>query len=166
MTDAPDQWKLSTMSIVRVPAMTALVCRGQVTVPAIPQFAEAATTRLMRYTRDRHIEVIAPPLFIYTGAGTGPDDPFTLEVAFPIADHAAIDAGNGDDIARRHIEAFDCASFEYHGPMQHLGDAYPHAMNALKAEGHTPVEQSREVYRRWAGYDSPANVIEIQLGIA
>ncbi len=161
-----DEWQLSRMTVKTVPAFSALVQQAQLTVPKIPQFAEQATTSLVRLTEARRIEVIAPPVFVYTGAGTGAEDLLMMQVAFVVGDDLAFETTDGPSpTALLRFEAFRCASFDFTGPAVHLAEAYAPAMNALRAGGHTPREQSREVYKRWAGYDSRQNTVEVQLGI-
>lgn len=161
-----DEWQLSQMTVKTVPAFGALVQQAQLTVPKIPHFAEQATTGLVRLAEARAVEVVGPPVFIYTGAGTGANDLLTMQVAFPVADGLKFETTDGPNpTALLRFDAFRCASFDFHGPLVRLAEAYAPAMNALKAEGHTPCEQSREVYRYWVGYDSPENVVEVQLGI-
>ncbi len=158
-----DAWQLSAMTTQTVPAFSALVEEARLTVPKIPAFAEEASISLMRVTEECGIEITAPPVFVYTGAGTGENDLFTMQVVFPVAPGTKFE-GN-DRVGMLEFEAFRCASFDFRGPMMHLGEAYPVAMNALQSEELVAVEQSREVYKYWVGYDSPENIVEIQLGI-
>ena len=159
-----ERWQLSELAVITVPGFSALVEQAELTVPKIPTFAEEATTSLMRITEECGIEITAPPVFVYTGAGTGAEDLFTMQVAFPVAEETKFE-GN-DRVSLVSYEAFKCArALIYRGAMMRLGEAYPVAMNALKDAEHVPMEQSREVYKYWVGYDSPENVIEIQMGI-
>lgn len=150
-----------------VPPFAGLAAAARLTMPQIPIFAERASTDLMRLADAHRLPLVDDPVFIYSGAGTGPHDLFTLQVALPVdPDHPAVVAFQPtDDHAVKRFDAFRCFAAGYHGPMTHLGDAYAPLMNALRDAGHTPLEQSREVYRRWVAYDAPDNHVEIQLGI-
>jgi len=158
-------WSLADLVVRTVPPFAGLTAAAELTLPAIPTFAEQATTDLMRLADARRIPIIDAPVFVYTGVGAGANDTFRLRIALPI-DPATDLSGVDERFALVNYEAFKCAAFDFTGPMTHVGDAYPQAMNALKAAGHRPVEQSREVYKHWIAYDSPQNVTEIQLGIA
>jgi len=158
-------WSLSELVVREVPGFTGLTAAADLTIPAIPTFAEKATTDLMRLADARGIPIVDAPVFIYTGVGTGANDTFRLRIALPVPADTTL-AGVDDQFAVIRYDPFQCAAFDFTGPMMHLGEAYPEAMNALKAAGHTPVEQSREVYKHWVAYDDPRNVVEVQLGIA
>jgi len=161
----PEQaWSLDEPVQRIVPAFTGLVAAAELTIPQIPIFAEQASTDLMRLADAHRVPIIAAPVFIYTGQGTGTNDSFLLQIALPVPEEVDI----GDAQSQYATKGFDelrCLCFDYHGSMHHLGQAYPLAMTALKDAGHTPIEQTREVYKRWIAYDSPENVTEIQLGI-
>lgn len=158
-------WSLTDLTIRDVPAFTGLTAAAELTIPAIPTFAEKASSNLMRLADARAIPIVDAPVFVYTGVGVGANDTFRLQIALPVPPDTQLE-GVDDQFALISYEPFRCAAFDFHGPMMHIGEAYPQAMNALKEAGHTPVEQSREVYKWWVAYDSPDNVIEIQLGIA
>lgn len=168
MVDGDAQsWSLSTLTAKTAEPFSALVQEARLTVPKIPQFAEQATTSLMQLCQAHGLSLVGPPTFVYTGAGTGANDLLTLQVAFPV-DRSAL----GDrppalppDTAVLAFAAFKCAAIDFRGPIMHLPQAYAPAMNELREQGHTPVEQSREVYKHWVGYDEPDNVVEIQLGV-
>lgn len=164
MADPP--FKLDEPTARLVPPFTGLTAAARLTMPQIPIFAERATTNLMRLADAHRLALTGDPVFIYSGAGTGPHDLFTMQIALPVPDDAADQIQPTDDHAVKHFDAFKCFAVGYRGPMTHIGDAYAPVMNALRDAGHTPLEQSREVYRRWVAYDSPENHVEIQLGIA
>ncbi len=165
MSEAPvPPWWLDEPIAKAVPGFVGLAAAAELSVPQIPLFAERATTDLMRLADAHRLPIIAAPVFIYTGAGTAANDTFLLQIALPIPPDS--DQNIPDDrYAIKAFEAFKCLAFDYHGSLHHLGEAYPPAMNALRDAGHTPMEQSREVYKRWIAYDAPQNVTEIQLGV-
>ena len=158
-------WSLSDLIVRDVPGFVGLTAAAELTIPAIPTFAERATIDLMRLADARAIPIVDAPVFIYTGVGVGANDTFRLQIALPVPEETKLD-GVDDQFALITYEPFRCGAFDFHGPMTHIGEAYPQAMNALKEADHTPVKQSREVYKQWVGYDSPDNITEIQLGIA
>jgi hypothetical protein len=165
MSRTAHDWSLGEPARKRVPTFTALAAAAELTVPQIPRFAEQATTDLMRLADAHRLPIIAPPVFVYTGPGTGAHDTFLLRIAMPVPDNATL-ADHPGEQAIVTIEPFDCLAFDYRGPMQHIGRAYPLAMNRLRELGHRPAEPSREVYKHWVAYDAPDNITEIQLGLA
>ena len=163
MTTPPFQ--LAEPVVRDVPAFTGLTAAARLALPQIPIFAEQASTDLMRLADAHRLPLVAAPVFIYTGPGTGGHDLVTLQIALPVPPEAEFSSPD-ERYALKTFDAFHCLGFLYRGPITHLGDAYPIAMNELRARGHTPMEQSREVYQRWIAYDSPDNQVEIQFGIA
>lgn len=157
-----DTWQLSALAVKTVPPFRAVVQQAQLTVPKIPHFAEGASTSLMQLTQAHGITIVGPPVFIYTGAGTGANDLLTMQVAMPVEQCGA---SLPVDTAVLEFAEFRCAAVDFKGPIMHLPEAYAPAMDALSGEGYTAVEQSREVYKHWVGYDEPDNIVEIQFGI-
>lgn len=157
-------WSLGEIELKTVQAFTGLTAAAELTIPAIPVFAERASTVLMRLADAHRLPLVGAPVFVYTGVGTTHDAPFRLQIALPVPDDAAFT--DTDEHALVRYADFRCAAFDYRGPMTHIGEAYPEAMNRLRDAGHRPVEQSREVYKRWVAYDAPENITEIQLGVA
>lgn len=163
-SSASPPWSLTEPVAKTIAPFTGLTAAAELTVPQIPIFAEKASTDLMRLSDARRLPIVAAPVFIYTGTGSGAQDTFVLQIALPVAN----DTSTGelsDTHAVKTFDAFTCLSFDFHGSLHHIAQAYPIAMDALKTAGHTPMEQSREVYKRWIAYDSAENVTEIQLGL-
>jgi effector-binding domain-containing protein len=90
-----------------------------------------------------------------------PDKPFPLEIGIIVSD----DTQPVGDCKLRKTDPFKCATLLYTGPVDQQGRAYEKLIPALKAAGHTPTGEEREMCLYWEGLDSPNNVFFMQIGI-
>jgi hypothetical protein len=44
--------------------------------------------------------------------------------------------------------------------------AYDEILSAIDASGRKRTPESREIYKKWIGFESPDNVTELQVGVA
>lgn len=162
---------LSDGVIVRdLPEFPAYSLAAQLTIPSIPIFAEQATTDLVEYTGRHGIVVTGPAVFIYRSLPSAGEGEFLLEVHVPVATPGPLPSEpTTEDPAQPRpttVSSFHCAELSFRGPLQLIGEAYPHFIDQVREAGYTPQNESREVYREWHASDSPDNVIDLQIEIA
>lgn len=164
----PDTFYLSDRVVVRdVPAFRALSLAAKLTIPGIPFYAEEATTRIVRFAEAQSVVITGPGVFIYRSAPEGDEGEFILEVHLPVPGDTVFteDSPTPGVPILSEVAPLRCAELSYRGPLQLIGEAYPHFIDRVRDEGHTPRNESREVYREWHGSDSPQNVIDLQIEI-
>ena len=61
---------------------------------------------------------------------------------------------------------FICMAADYVGPMPDIQIAYDEILNAIDTSGRKRTPESREIYKKWIGFESPDNVTELQVGVA
>jgi effector-binding domain-containing protein len=133
-----------------------------VTIPEISAVARGVVDEMIADLTSHGITPLAPMHFIYHGADGTLTTAFRLSIAFPIAERP------GQRIADYEIAdvpAFRCMAADYVGPMPDIQIAYREILDAITASGRPRSPESREIYKKWVGFESPDNVTELQVGV-
>ena len=93
----------------------------------------------------------AQSVYIYHGCDGDPASEFDLEICLPMP--AALAARVQRPIELKSTPPFQCFAAEYVGPMSGIGKAWMELVQEVKASGRRPTEQSREIYKKWVGFD-------------
>ena len=88
---------------------------------------------------------------------------FRLTIAFPISGRPAEPI---EDYQIAELPAFRCMAADYVGPMPDIQIAYDEILHAISSSGRSRSPESREIYKKWIGFESPDNVTELQVGVA
>ena len=134
-----------------------------VTIPEISAVSRGVVDDMIAELHARGITPLAPVHFIYHGADGSLTTKFRLTIAFPIARPPAEPI---DDYQIAELPAFRCMAAEYVGPMPDIQIAYDEILNAIDESGRKRTPESREIYKKWIGFESPDNVTELQVGVA
>jgi hypothetical protein len=147
-----------------IPPIRVLFRRDRLTIPQVPSHAGPAIDSLMAALRRANVRPAGPVIFVYYGIEADPTQEFDLDICVPLPAQTVI--SDAAPIGCKMLRAFDCVSANYVGRMQEIGDAWRQVAAAWRASGRQASGESREVYKRWIGFDSIENVTELQKGIA
>lgn len=117
--------------------------------------AAQAYAELHAEARSRGLTVNGAPIFAARGLPQDPHTPFDLDFCLP---------ATGGDLPL--LPALRCVRRIHEGPLAELFTrGYQPLLQAIAEAGLRTSGESREVYHAWHGPESPANRIEIQIGI-
>ena len=143
------------MDIRTIEATPVLCRRGRLTLAQIGAEAARAYPDLYAEARTRGLPVHGPAILAAHDVPQDPNSAFDVEFCLPVA------APEGE-----HLPHLRCASLMYEGPLAELFTrGYQPLLQAIAEAGLRASGESREVYHVWHGPESPANRIEIQIGI-
>ena len=134
-----------------------------VTIPEISAVSRGVVDDMIADLQAAGVTPLAPVHFIYHGADGTLTTKFRLTIAFPIARRPAKPI---EDYEIAELPAFKCMASEYIGPMPDIQIAYDEILNAIDESGRKRTPESREIYKKWIGFESPDNVTELQVGVA
>ena len=103
--------------------------------------------------------------YVYHGCNGDPAVEFDLEICLPISTGLEPHVQPDPPIRLRTTTPFKCLAVDYVGPMSGIGSAWMGLIQGVRDGGHKPIDQSREVYKKWIAFDSPDNITELQQGI-
>jgi effector-binding domain-containing protein len=153
----------ASVAVKEVPATIFVVSsHDDVTIPEIPTIARNEVDQMVEAIAAVGAEPVAPVTFIYHGADGTPDTKFQLEIAFPLSTRPASPV---DPYDVKETPAFRCLATDYVGPMLDIMRGYALLFTELEEQGLAYTGESREIYRKWIGYESPDNVTELQIGV-
>ena len=151
--------------IKHVPEVRVISRRDRVIIPQIPAHSGPAVKSLIEALKTLNV---APGhggmIYIYHGCTGDPAAEFDLEIALPVP--GGVSGRPVPPAELKTAPAFRCMAVDYVGPMSGIGGAWMQLIQTVRAAGHRPSEESREVYKKWVGFDSSENVTELQQGIA
>jgi len=151
------------IAVKTVPSIRVLFRRDRLTIPQVPAHAGPAIDSLMAALRRADVSPSGPVIFVYYGIEADPTQEFDLEICVPLPAEAVISAAA--PMGCKTLPAFECISADYVGSMHGIGAAWREVADAWRASGRQASGESREVYKKWTGFDSPENVTELQKGI-
>ena len=134
-----------------------------VTIPEISAVSRGVVDDMIAELQAHGITPLAPVHFIYHGADGTLTTKFRLTIAFPIATPpGAADRGLPDRRA---------AGVSLHGgglcrPDARHPDRLRRDPRRDRRSGRKRTPESREIYKKWIGFESPDNVTELQVGVA
>ncbi|HKH91447.1 MAG TPA: GyrI-like domain-containing protein [Gemmatimonadaceae bacterium] len=145
------------------PATFVMSTHDGVTIPEISAVSRGVVDDMIAELHARGIAPLAPVHFIYHGADGSLTTKFRLTIAFPIAKRPAAPI---EEYEVAELPAFRCMAADYVGPMPDIQIAYNEILDAIRESGRSRSPESREIYKKWIGYESPDNVTELQVGVA
>ena len=134
-----------------------------VTIPEISAVSRGVVDDMIADLQAAGITPLAPVHFIYHGADGTLTTKFRLTIAFPIGKRPVQPI---EDYEIAELPAFTCMASDYVGPMPDIQIAYDEILDAIDASGRKRTPESREIYKKWIGFESPDNVTELQVGVA
>ncbi|MDB5320817.1 MAG: hypothetical protein JWN40_2448 [Phycisphaerales bacterium] len=150
------------MRIQDVPAMTFLYLPTETTFAKMGEPVMQGFDKIFGSAVEAKLLIARPTMLVYQGAPHyDPQKSFKLEFGIIVAD----DTQAIGDCKVRKTEAFHCATILYTGPVDQQGQAYQKLIPALKAAGHTPTGEEREMCLYWEGLESANNVFIMMIGI-
>ena len=145
------------------PATFVMSSHEGVTIPEISAVSRGVVDDMIAELHARGITPLAPMHFIYHGADGSLTTRFRLTIAFPIASRPS-EPIQEYEVAE--LPAFRCMAADYVGPMPDIQIAYDEILDAIRTSGRARSPESREIYKKWIGFESPDNVTELQVGVA
>ena len=145
------------------------------TLPAQPAFAHVSvrtTVRTLSASIDGAMaelfkhpdlgpQIVGPSILVYRGVTPSLDQPFVLEVGFPVRE-AFQPTGA---VKVRPLPALHCLTAEFTGPVRAIDKAYDRLLPTVAARKLRQSGETREVYLRWDGPDSENNQILVAVGV-
>ena len=154
---------IASVALKEVPPTTFVVSsHDDVTIPEIPAIARNEVDQLLATIEEEGMVPTSPVVFIYHGADGTPTTRFKLTLAFPLAERPA---SVPEPYELLDTPAFKCVSLDFVGAMQDIMGGYARLFDAVDELGLAFTGESREIYRKWVGYESDDNVTELQLGV-
>ncbi|HEV8291191.1 MAG TPA: hypothetical protein VGP94_04690, partial [Tepidisphaeraceae bacterium] len=90
-----------------------------------------------------------------------PEKPFKVQIGLK----AEGDAGASGDVKVRKTEEFRAATVIFTGPPSGMGECYQKLMPAIRQMGLELSGEDREFTFYWEGFDSPNNIVLVQVGV-
>ena len=140
---------------------TYLYKSSQATLNTIGKIADATMPALESAMKTGGIQPQGAPVFVYHNPTMQMDQPFTLDIGFPVPDDAK--APQGYQVGK--LQPLRAATVLYSGPIARIGEAYTKAFTEVFANTLQPAAENREYYLCWEGAESPSNVVMIQIGV-
>lgn len=148
-----------------MPPVEVISRRDRLTIPQIPAHSGPAIQSLIEALDRMNVSPTGGDMiYVYHGCNGDPALPFDLEIALPVPPGTATRLDS--PLKLNTLPEFRCLATDYVGPMTGIGQAWMRLVGAVRAAGHQPTDESREVYKKWVGFNSPKNVTELQQGIA
>lgn len=153
---------IGEMRIQTMPAMTFFYLPAETTFEKLGDVVKPGFDRVFGAAVEAKLLIARPTMMVYQGnPHFDPQKSFKLEYGILVAD----DTQSAGDVKVRKTEPFKCATILYTGPVDQQGQAYQKLIPALKAAGHTPTGEEREMCLYWEGLESSNNVFLMQIGI-
>jgi effector-binding domain-containing protein len=144
------------------PTIFVVSSHDDVTIPEIPTISRNEVDQMVEAIAAVGAEPVAPVTFIYHGADGTPTTKFRLDIAFQLAEKPAM-APEPYEVVD--VPAFRCVATDYVGPMPEIMRGYALLFAEMEEQGLVHSGESREIYRKWIGFESPDNVTELQVGV-
>ena len=109
------------------------------------------------------LTVNGPVEFIYFGCTADPKAKFDMYIAIPVKEKAA----NAGRFEYYESASFECVYQDYVGSIKGIGNAWISFSGEAKQNGIAQQDQNhtREVYKKWVGFESDKNITELQIQI-
>jgi effector-binding domain-containing protein len=148
----------------QIPPIPVIARRDRLTIPQISAHSGPAIQSLIETLNRLGVSPAGGAMiYVYHGCNGDPAIEFDLEICLPV--DAGLAARVKPPIELKSTSPFQCMAVDYVGPMSGIGRAWMELVQAVRAAGRQPTEQSREIYKKWVGFDSAENVTELQQGI-
>lgn len=163
--DKPTEVTVGEMRIQTVPAMNYLYTSAETSFEKMGEPVKAGFDKVFFNVVQSKLLVARPTMLVYQGnPHFDPAKPFKMEIGVILLDDAKPE-DLPEDVKLRKTEPFKCATILYTGPVMQQGKAYEKLIPALRAAGHTPTGEEREMCLYWEGLESNNNVFMMQIGI-
>lgn len=139
----------------------ALCFTTETTLNKIGEVAEIEVGKMMQEVEARHIVPSGPIEFVYHGATSDMDKPFELTFVIPVAEEKEVSA----PYVFKDLNALTCITHVYEGDLNKIGPVYEELYKELEWNKIQPTDEIREVYLKYEGMTSEANITEIQIGV-
>lgn len=152
------------MRVQNVPAMTFLCVPAQTTFAKMGDPVKAGFDKVFGAASEAKLLIARPTMLLYQGnphIDPQADKEFMLEIGIVVSDDTQAPAG----CTVRKTAALKCATILYTGTVYRQGEAWQKLVPALRAAGHTPAGEEREMCLYWEGPDSPNNVFLMMLAV-
>ena len=164
--DKPSGVTIGEMRVQTLPAVTYLHTSAETKCEKLGEVAVAAFDRVFGAAVEAKMIIARPTMMVYQGSPhLDPTKTFKVEMGVIVTDETKLPDNAGDDLKVRKTEPFKCATILYTGPVGQQGQAYQKLIPALKAAGHTPTGEEREMCLYWEGVESSNNVFMMMIGI-
>jgi hypothetical protein len=150
------------MEAKQVPSKLFYCAEKELTIPEIPEFAEAILEPLYKDAESLRLKFTGPPEFIYFSSTGDPNEPLHLLIAIPVKGSKP----SKSDYFFLETMPFDCVSVDYKGSMVNIGKAWEDLIQQVLSKGYYLSNQGREIYKKWISFESENNITELQIGIA
>ena len=162
--DRPD-WTISPLRVITAPAVTYFHTTFTTTFAEMNKI-HPELEAMFKSIKEQNIDWFADDragqvMFIYKGVGPDRSQPFELSIGMTVP--AGTKAAGKYKVSE--LPEFRCAAGLYNGGLQTIPAAYQKHYTDVFAAGHTPTDESREVYLYWDGEQGTNSVIWIQAGI-
>ena len=148
-----------------IPPIPVISRRDRLTISQIPAHSGPAIQSLVDALNRLGVSPInGECIYLYHGCDGNPATFFDLEICLPVP--ATLTADLPAPLQLLSTSTFQCLAIEYTGPLTGIGAAWMELVAAVRTAGLEPTDESREVYKKWVGFDSPENITELQQGIA
>jgi hypothetical protein len=142
-----------------LPGQTFLSIRRQATFADLPQSIDLMMPDLMKLASGP-IPPTGPITFIYHDARPELNRPFELEIGYPVSEGTKVDA----PFRVRPLPVLFAGTVTYWGPLSLIDKAYDQLVPGMRSAGLEPGTETREIYERFEGPDSPNNQVLIGIG--
>jgi effector-binding domain-containing protein len=154
---------IASVALKEVPPTTFVVSsHDDVTIPEIPAITRGEVDQLIATIEQEGLVATSPVVFIYHGADGTPTTRFKFALAFPLAERPA---SVPEPYELVDAPTFKCLSTDFVGAMPDIMAGYARLFDAVDELGLSFTGESREIYRKWIGFESDDNVTELQLGV-
>ena len=138
-----------------------LCMKKELKIDEMHEFAQEAITKLLETATEARLGQGGPVMFTYFNFQGDPNQTFTAEIGLPIAKEGA---PKTEGLYVRKAPKSKCASAIFQGPLPKLGEAWQSFAAGAAAKGELTGE-SRELYLYFEAFDSPNNIVELQMGL-
>lgn len=143
------------------PALRVLVASERITIGQIGDWGDRLWPIMQAEMALYGVAQTGPTVFVSHGRSDRPDVPFRHDYCIPVGPVAAVAYAGAFRITQ--LPAIEHATAILEGPFtaDALGAAYRACLADIAAARRVPTGESREIYHRWDGFDSPDNRVEI-----
>lgn len=143
-----------------IPAQKAIAKSVQTTLKNIAESIGDWPAKLWQESQSHGLRMAGAPVYIYRGCDESPETEFTLQMCFPVE---SFDEYTGS-FEKIELRPYDCYEALYVGSMPEMSEkGWAPFMKQVQEKNITWGQESREVYIRWLGFDSPENQVLLQV---
>jgi len=140
--------------------------RDRLTIPQIPARSGPAIQSLIESLKRLGIHPAGRDMiYVYHGCNGDPAVEFELEICLPVPSSLDPNLRPEPPVELKTTAPFRCVAVDYVGPMSGIGQAWMKLVRHIRDAGYKPTDESREIYKKWVGFDATENVTELQQGI-